>query len=132
MGALKTCTPTFARLPGTVQSVLRYIIIICIATPLSVAMPVSLRLPADLEAQLAEFGARHNTTKSAVIVRSVRDFLALHAAPSMQDLYAQAMDAAERTAPTSDTARTETRPHKLAFRERMQQKRAVRTASVSA
>lgn len=97
-------------------------------------MPVSLRLPAELEAQLAEFGALHNTTKTAVIVRSVRDFLAAHAAPSMQELYHQAMHAAERavrvTEPASEAARTETRPHKLAFRERMRQKHAVRSTSI--
>ena len=93
-------------------------------------MPVSLRLPAELEAQLAEFGALHNTTKSAVIVRSVRDFLAAHAAPSMQEIYHQAMHVAERSTPASEAARTETRPHKLAFRERMRQKHAVRSTSI--
>ncbi len=41
-------------------------------------MPMSLRLPADIETQIASFAARTGLTKSAVIVRSIQSFLAQH------------------------------------------------------
>ena len=54
-------------------------------------MPISLRLPADIEAQIASFGSRTGLTKSAVIVRSIQDFLARHDEPSSFQIYETVM-----------------------------------------
>ncbi len=93
-------------------------------------MPLSLRLPADIESDIAAFSARHKTSKSAVIVRSIREFLAAHAQPSSQQIYTEEMQAAARRAETasiSNTARIETRPHKIRFAQLMREKHARRT-----
>ena len=54
-------------------------------------MPISLRLPADIEAQITGYGARAGLTKSAVIVRSIQEFLAHHAEPTSAQIYEDAM-----------------------------------------
>lgn len=54
-------------------------------------MPMSLRLPADIETQIASFAARTGLTKSAVIVRSIQDFLARHDEPSSFQIYERVM-----------------------------------------
>lgn len=54
-------------------------------------MPTSLRLPADIETRIAGFGSRTGLTKSAVIVRSIEEFLARHAEPSSLHIYEEAM-----------------------------------------
>ncbi len=93
-------------------------------------MPLSLRLPAGIESDIAAFSARHKTSKSAVIVRSIREFLAAHAQPSSQQIYAEEMQAAARRAnavSTANPAHIETRPHKILFAQRMREKHARRT-----
>ena len=54
-------------------------------------MPTSLRLPADIETRINGFGSRTGLTKSAVIVRSIEEFLARHAEPSSLHIYEEAM-----------------------------------------
>ena len=56
-------------------------------------MPISLRLPTEIEQQIVGFGARLGLTKSAVIVRSIEEFLAHHAQPSSLEIYEAAMEA---------------------------------------
>lgn len=58
-------------------------------------MPISLRLPSELESQIAGFSARAGLSKSAVIVRGIQEFLARHAEPSSQQIYAEAMQDAQ-------------------------------------
>lgn len=54
-------------------------------------MPTSLRLPVEIETRIAGFGSRMGLTKSAVIVRSIEEFLARHAGPSSLHIYEEAM-----------------------------------------
>ena len=54
-------------------------------------MPTSLRLPADIETRITGFGSRTGLTKTAVIVRSIEEFLARHAEPSSLQIYEEAM-----------------------------------------
>ena len=54
-------------------------------------MATSLRLPADIETRIAGYGSRLGLTKSAVIVRSIEEFLARHAEPSSLHIYEEAM-----------------------------------------
>ena len=54
-------------------------------------MPISLRLPVETESMIADFGARNGLSKTAVIVRSIQEFLATHAQPSSLQIYEQAM-----------------------------------------
>ena len=58
-------------------------------------MPTSLRLPVDIEAELAGFGSRSGLSKSAVIVRSIQEFLARNAAPSSFQIYQEAVQAGQ-------------------------------------
>ncbi len=89
-------------------------------------MPLSLRLPADIEHDLAAYGARHGVSKSALIVRSIREFLAAHTQPSAFALYEAEMD---KAALPQRARGEEARPHKLRFRELVQQKRAQRSGA---
>lgn len=56
-------------------------------------IPISLRLPPDIETRIAGFGSRAGLTKSAVIVRSIEEFLARHAQPSSQRIESPPADA---------------------------------------
>jgi len=92
-------------------------------------MPISLRLPADIEAQIAGFGSRTGLTKSAVIVRSIQEFLARHAAPSSLQIYEDVMleaggGDAKFDLPTEGSAQ---RPIKLQARQAIQSKHAERS-----
>ena len=69
-------------------------------------MPTSLRLPADIETRIAGFGSRTGLTKSAVIVRSIEEFLARHAEPSSLHIYEEAM----RNATNQRNRRRDSRP----------------------
>ena len=85
-------------------------------------MPMSLRLPAETETMIADFGARHGLSKTAVIVRSIQEFLATHAQPSSLQVYEQAMRGITAPLPgnpASDSAREEAekRPRKLGHLE---------------
>ena len=92
-------------------------------------MPISLRLPSDIEAQIAGFGARHGLSKSAVIVRSIQEFLAHHAHPSSQQIYEEAMRDAQNAAPQVRVS--DARAHKQKLQAAMQRKHAERSARAS-
>lgn len=95
-------------------------------------MPISLRLPTDIEDQIAGFSARHGMSKSAVIVRSIHEFLNRNAQPSSLQIYEDVMrDGANKTGDaTSDAKReaAEQRPLKIRMREVIRQKHAERSA----
>ena len=95
-------------------------------------MPISLRLPADIESRIAGFGARQGMSKSAVIVRSIQEFLARHAQPTSLQLYEDAMrDGAKADARNQrgDAQReaAEKRPGKIAVRDAIRRKHAARS-----
>jgi predicted transcriptional regulator len=88
-------------------------------------MPISLRLPNDMEAQLAGLSVRQKTSKSALIVRSITEFLKRHNEPTSQEIFEQAMRAAGGERPR--TARQpEIRAHKLAVQDAIRRKAARR------
>jgi len=94
-------------------------------------MPVSLRLPIEIEQQITGFAARLGLTKSAVIVRSIEEFLAHHAQPSSLEIYEVAMQALLPKSAASDAVAqqgtNELRPHKLKVRATIVRKHAERT-----
>lgn len=94
-------------------------------------MPISLRLPADIETRLAGFGSRNGLSKSAVIVRSIQEFLARNATPSSFQIYEEVMGASnnQRSDVKPDLAReaSEQRPTKLAARQALRNKHAERS-----
>lgn len=97
-------------------------------------MPLSLRLPSDVEQMLLAYSAREGISKSAVIVQSIRDFFEKQKPqPTAYELYLEVMaESAARQAanPTKDWhyLDKETRPHKIAFHQAMQAKQARRQA----
>lgn len=95
-------------------------------------MPISLRLPTDIESQIAGFGARAGLSKSAVIVRSIQEFLARHAEPTSQQIYEEVMrEARNNLADSAADARKESleqRPRKKQVREALRAKHAQRSA----
>ena len=103
-------------------------------------MPISLRLPTDIETRLAGFGSRTGLSKSAVIVRSIQEFLAKNAAPSSLQIYEDALRGAKqgpkhqlgdvkaarvKSAPVDDES--EQHPNKLALRQTLRNKHAERS-----
>jgi hypothetical protein len=90
-------------------------------------MPISLRLPADVETQIAGFSARQGVSKSAVIVRSIQEFLAKHAQPTSFEIYQEAMREAEDLRKDAKREAAEQRPHKLQVREAIRRKHAERS-----
>lgn len=94
-------------------------------------MPISLRLPADIETQIAGFSARLGLSKSAVIVRSLQEFLARHAQPSSLQIYEEAMgatqDAPGLAKSDEKNEAAEQRPHKLQARAAIRRKHAQRS-----
>lgn len=95
-------------------------------------MPISLRLPTDIESRIAGFGARQGMSKTAIIVRSIQEFLARHAQPTSFQLYEDAMrDGAKADARSqrSDVQReaAENRPEKIAVRDAIRRKHAARS-----
>ena len=94
-------------------------------------MPISLRLPADVETQIAGFSARLGLSKSALIVRSIQEFLANHAQPSSLQIYEEAMrgtqDAPGRAKSDEKSETAEQRPHKLQARAAIRSKHAQRS-----
>ncbi len=95
-------------------------------------MPISLRLPAEVESQIAGFSARAGLSKSAVIVRSIQEFLVRHAEPSSQQIYAQVMQ--EEQGRSTDAKADllieslEKRPLKQQVRKTIRAKHAQRSA----
>jgi predicted transcriptional regulator len=98
-------------------------------------MPISLRLPADIETRIAGFGSRTGLSKSAVIVRSIQEFLARNAAPSSLQIYESAIRNAKqgdnvtvgRVKTTSASEKSEPRSTKLALRQTLRNKHAERS-----
>ena len=99
-------------------------------------MPISIRLPADVEARIARFAGLQGLPISAIVVRSIREFLDRHAQPSSFEIYEGVMrDCAREEAESLRTgARRESaeeRPLKLASREAIRRKHAARSALAS-
>jgi predicted transcriptional regulator len=101
-------------------------------------MPISLRLPTEIEDQIAGFSARQGMSKSAVIVRSIREFLDRNAQPSSFQIYEAVMAAGAAGADTSGDAQqdakreaVEKRPHKILLRDAVRQKHAMRSAGAA-
>ncbi len=91
-------------------------------------MPISLRLPTDIEDQIASFSARQGLSKSALIVRSIREFLARNAQPSSLQIYDEAMRGWADENIDAERAAAEQRPHKILVRDAIRQKYARRAA----
>ena len=98
-------------------------------------MPISLRLSDELESQITGFGARQGLSKSAVIVRSIQEFLARNSQPTSLQIYQDAMRDVlkgelkpDSQKVRNDAIRTaaEVRPHKLQVREAIRSKHAKR------
>jgi replicative DNA helicase len=87
-------------------------------------MPISLRLPHPLEAELIGLSARAGVSKSALIVRSIEEFMARHGKPSAHELYLQTLPRSSEAA--SPAQPLDARPHKQAFRSTMQAKQQQR------
>ena len=98
-------------------------------------MPISLRLPTDIEDQIAGFSARHGISKSAVIVRSIHEFLNRNAQPSSLQIYEEVMaggaDNSSDVASDAKREAAELRPLKIRMREVIRQKHADRSASAA-
>ena len=95
-------------------------------------MPISLRLPTEIEDQIAGFSARQGLSKSAVIVRSIHEFLARNTQPSSLQIYEEVMrEGADRSGVVKGDVKREAaeqRPHKILVRDAIRQKHAVRSA----
>ena len=102
-------------------------------------MPISLRLPSEIEDQIAGFSARQGISKSAVIVRSIHEFLNRNAQPSSLQIYEEVMrDGADKSGDAKKTAKSdakretaEQRPHKIMVRDAIRQKHAMRSGRAS-
>lgn len=92
-------------------------------------MAISLRLPLDIESQLVGFSARQGISKSALIVRSIQEFLAKHAQPSAYQLYLDALRTVDDASP-ADAKRDalHARSGKLDARTAIQAKHSERSA----
>lgn len=94
-------------------------------------MPISLRLPSEIEDQIAGFSARQGLSKSAVIVRSIHEFLARNAQPSSLQIYEEVMrDGAVKSRDAKKDLKREAaeqRPHKILVRDAIRQKHAKRS-----
>lgn len=97
-------------------------------------MALSLRLPLPIEAQIAGMSARAGISKSALIVRSIEEYLNRHAQPSAFELYEEVMrESARKThAISADPAPVDARPHKQAVRAAVRAKQAQRVAAAAA
>jgi hypothetical protein len=96
---------------------------------MEISMPISLRLPVDVETQIAGFGARQGLTKSAVIVRSIQEYLAKHAQPSSFEIYEDVMQGTAGNTVQKDALReaAEQRPLKQQVRDAIRRKHAERS-----
>lgn len=98
-------------------------------------MPISLRLPKDIEDQIAGYSARQGVSKSSVIVRSIHEFLNRNAQPSSLQIYEEVMAGGvdKSGAAKSDAKReaAEKRPHKMLVRDAIRQRHAERSASAT-
>ena len=89
-------------------------------------MPISLRLPAEIESQLAGFSARAGLSKSALIVRSIREFLVKHTQPSSLQIFEEVMHDLQGGQGDAKREAAERRPHKLKIRAAIRRKHARR------
>ena len=89
-------------------------------------MPISLRLPTNVESQIASYSARLGLSKSAVFVRSIEEFLAKNAQPSAYQLYLDAMASTQTTAIPSVEGKA-LGGHKLAAQKALQRKHKERS-----
>ena len=93
-------------------------------------MPISLRLPTSFETQLAQYSAQHGISKSAVIVRSIEEFIQRNAQPTSFEIYEAAMR--EKKTPDSrninEFSPQESTNHKRAVNDVLRRKHAVRSA----
>lgn len=93
---------------------------------------ISLRLPTEIEGQIAGYSARQGMSKSAVIVRSIHEFLARKAQPSPFRIYEEVIreGAVKSGVAMSDAKRevAEQRPHKISAGDAIRQKHAERSA----
>ncbi len=87
-------------------------------------MPISIRLPPEIESQITGFSSRFGVSKSAVIVRSIQEFLTRHAQPSSFDIYEKAMRSQQKSLPPKPDAR----PLKSQARQAIERKHAQRSA----
>lgn len=98
-------------------------------------MPISLRLPTEIEDQIAGFSARQGISKSAVIVRSIHEFLNRNAQSSSLQIYEEVMNGSNDKSgdAKSDAKReaAEQRPHKILARNAIRKKFAERSASAA-
>ena len=96
-------------------------------------MPISLRLPADIEDQIAGYSARQGISKSAVIIRSIHEFLNRNAQPSSLQIYEEVMaGGANKSSDVASDAKREAaeqRPLKIRMREVIRKKHTERSAS---
>ncbi len=92
-------------------------------------MPVSLRLPMPVEAQIMSLSVRSGISKSALIVRSIEEYLSRHAQPSAYEIYEEVMQAS--TSKAGAERAPELRAHKLALRDAVQAKQSARSATAS-
>ena len=90
-------------------------------------MPISLRIPIQIETQIADYSSRCGISKSAVIVRSIEEFLSKHAQPSAYQVYLDVMKAADKE-PVKQKRAPEQRGHKLAVQKALRRKNAERSA----
>lgn len=97
-------------------------------------MALSLRLPLPIEAQIAGLSARAGISKSALIVRSIEEYLNRHAQPSAFELYEEVMreSARKTSAISANAASADARPHKQAVRAAVRAKQAQRVAVAAA
>lgn len=98
-------------------------------------MPISLRLPTDIEDQIAGYSARQGISKSAVIVRSIHEFLNRNAQPSSLQIYEEVMrEGTNRPGDAKSDAEREAaeqRPHKILVRDAIRKKHAERSAGAA-
>ena len=91
-------------------------------------MPISLRLPKDIEDQIASFSARQGLSKSAVIVRSIHEFLTRNDQPTSLQIYEELMRDGLDESRDAKREAAEQRPHKILVRDAIRQKHAERSA----
>ena len=94
-------------------------------------MPISLRLPPEIEDQIAGFSARQGLSKSAVIVRSIHEFLARNAQPSSLQIYEEVMGNGVDETRDAKREAAEQRLHKILIRDAIRQKHAMRSGRAS-
>ncbi len=92
-------------------------------------MSLSLRLPLPLESEILAYSGRTGLSKSAVIVRSIQEFLRAHAQPSAFELYEEAMRGVSET--DAIAAAPDSRAHKQAIAQAVRRKHAERSARAS-